>query len=131
MTSSHTTTEDAVPELRLSCSFYLAVWAYTCICMCIYYRTSLDEEGREIMLNRLILICKNHPARFWPMLFCRSGQESPGPLLANAFLPIRTRITRPASGQCFSADPDRTRIGSGTFSGTERVLRYTRGRKFL
>ena len=90
MTSSHTTTEDAVPELRLSCSFYLAVWAYTCICMCIYYRTSLDEEGREIMLNRLILICKNHPARFWPMLFCRSGQESPGPLLANAFLPIRT-----------------------------------------
>ena len=59
------------------------------------------------MLNRLMLICKSHPARFWPMLFCRSGQESPGPLLANAFLPIRTRITRPASGQCFSADPDK------------------------
>ena len=42
--------------------------------------------------------------RFWP--------NGSGPEASRC-----ARIIRPASGQCFPADPDRMRIGSGMFTG--------------
>ena len=48
--------------------------------------------------------------RFWP--------NGSGPEATRC-----TRITRPASGQCIPADPDRMRIGSGMFTGKESWLK--------
>ena len=67
-----------------------------------------------------IILCKNQPGsdivladcvRFWPN---GSGPE------ASQW----ARIIRPASGQCFPADPDRMRMGSGMFTG--KLLRRHR-----
>ena len=55
-----------------------------------------NQPGSDLVLADCV--------RFWPN---GSGPE------ASRF----ARITRPASGQCFPADPDRMRIGSGVFTG--------------
>ena len=60
-----------------------------------------------------IILCKNQPrsglvlsdcVRFWP--------NGSGPEASRC-----ARTIRPASGQCFPADPDLMRIGSGMFTG--------------
>ena len=55
-----------------------------------------NQPGSDLVLDVYV--------RFWPNL---SGPEASR----------CERIIRPASGQCFQADPDRMRIGSGMFAG--------------
>ena len=68
------------------------------------FRSSIDvpdnivqnQPGSELVLADCV--------RFWP--------NGSGPEASRC-----ARIIRPASGQCFPADPDRMRIGSGIFTG--------------
>ena len=58
-------------------------------------------------------IVQNQPGSNLVLADCvRFGPNGSGPEASRC-----ARIIRPASGQCFPADPDRMRIGSGMFTG--------------
>ena len=75
--------------------------------------------GSVISQTSRIILCKTSPdpIQFW-LTASGFGPNGSGPEASRC-----ATIIRPASGQCFRADPDRMRIGSGMFTG--RPIRFT------
>ena len=68
------------------------------------YRASTDVPDNSV---------RNQPGSDLVLADCVSfGPNGSGPKASQ-----RARIIRPACGQCFQADPDRMRMGSGMFTG--------------
>ena len=90
------------------------IWSISCRMQPVHYRFPTFRLDRfRSSADDLDNIVQNQPGsdlvladciRFWP--------NGSGPEASRC-----ARITRPASGQCFPADPDRMRIGSGMFTG--------------
>ena len=69
------------------------------------FRTFTDVPDNQPGSDLVLADC----VRFWP--------NGSGPEASQC-----ARIIRPASGQCFPADPDRMRIGSGMFTGDRLIV---------
>ena len=81
-----------------------ASWCVGIIGPTSWFRSSTDVPDNTVQNQPISDLVLADCVRFWP--------NGSGPEASRC-----ARIIRPASGQCFPADPDRMRIGSGTFTG--------------
>ena len=80
------------------------------------YQVPTFTLGSVLPQTARIILMQNQPGSDLILADCiRFGPNGSGP-------EVNASIIRPASGQCFQADPDRMRIGSGMFTGLIKPL---------